>query len=332
MKFKSIALAAILSAAACHAGVEWKNLNSANHICGPALSPEDLEGKVVLVDEWGLRCGPCRALIPRINELHTLWKSRGLVVIGSHRQNGSKQEVSAVTKKCGASYPVYQGAGMVGEPPGDGGLPYLYVVSSKGKVVYSGRSERAAIEAIVNAITEIPDPDSLVGEVELKHFKSLEKQLVYGQNAESRLSMLRSEAARKSSPRAAEAAALADAIEKARADIGARIKKEAQTAPAKAALKCDKYVRTFPSQSQEFRKWSASLKASREVSALMSLETKYDSLSAKADKARNAAQKRPIASEAAYLAKQASKYKTSQDSAVAAEAASLAEAFESLAK
>jgi thiol-disulfide isomerase/thioredoxin len=44
----------------------------------------DLKGKVVLLDFFGVWCGPCMAKIPFIKEQHELYSDRGLVVIGVH--------------------------------------------------------------------------------------------------------------------------------------------------------------------------------------------------------------------------------------------------------
>ena len=75
-----------------------------------------------------------------------------------------------------------------------------------------------------------------------------------------------------------------------------------------------------PFDAAAFRAWAAPLKADRDVAALVSLENRLAAVKAKAEKAKNAAQMRPVASEAAYLAKQAARYKDSPNPAAAAEA------------
>jgi thiol-disulfide isomerase/thioredoxin len=54
---------------------------------GKELKLEDLKGKVVLIDFWGVWCGPCRAAMPHLKELYTKHKEDGLVVIGLHTTN-----------------------------------------------------------------------------------------------------------------------------------------------------------------------------------------------------------------------------------------------------
>ena len=82
----AVALAAALVAAAA-SGIEWHNLDDANWVCGPKYTPEMLEGKVILVDEWGVDCPPCRALLPRMEDIdtHAAWcrKARDWVNVSS---------------------------------------------------------------------------------------------------------------------------------------------------------------------------------------------------------------------------------------------------------
>ncbi len=56
----------------------WQNTD------GKELTLADLKGKVVVLDFWGIWCGPCRAAMPHLRELYDKNKERGLVVIGVH--------------------------------------------------------------------------------------------------------------------------------------------------------------------------------------------------------------------------------------------------------
>ena len=57
----------VLSAVAL--GAEWRNLTEDNYYSGPKITADDLVGKVVLVDEWGINCPPCRALLPFMQKM-----------------------------------------------------------------------------------------------------------------------------------------------------------------------------------------------------------------------------------------------------------------------
>lgn len=63
---------------------------------GKPLTLKQLQGKVVVLDFWGVWCGPCRAAFPHLKEVYEKHKDQGLVVIGVHttgRGEGMKEYV-----------------------------------------------------------------------------------------------------------------------------------------------------------------------------------------------------------------------------------------------
>ena len=143
--------------------VEWKNIDADHHLGGRKASAGYLQGKVVLVDRWGAHCPPCRALLPRVEEIWQSFKTKPLVILGGHCKGwGSAEEVKVLIDENKLTYPVYEDAGLAtGEPKFDA-IPFLYVVDETGKVVYLGRDERNATQAIVTALTDMEAPKSVV--------------------------------------------------------------------------------------------------------------------------------------------------------------------------
>ena len=69
------------------------------------VKPEDMKGKVVIVDFYATWCGPCMAAIPHNNELLEKYKDKGLVILGvCTNQRGQEKMADVVTTK-GIKYP-----------------------------------------------------------------------------------------------------------------------------------------------------------------------------------------------------------------------------------
>ena len=54
----------------------WQNTD------GKELKLAGLKNKVVVLDFWGVWCGPCRAAMPHLKELYAKHKDDGLIVLG----------------------------------------------------------------------------------------------------------------------------------------------------------------------------------------------------------------------------------------------------------
>ncbi|MBO4448487.1 MAG: TlpA family protein disulfide reductase [Kiritimatiellae bacterium] len=262
MKTKVLILAAVT--AATLAGAEWRALDDEHHISGPKLSPADLAGKVVFVDEWGIHCPPCRRLLSQLAKYHESFSHKPFVLIGSHRQSGSPEEVRKVLAEAKAHYPVYSGFGLaVGEPDNGGGIPFMYVVDRSGRVVYSGRDDKAAIEAAINAFSGAGIvAESLVAGVALKKYKPLEKKFVLGKSIKSELKKLQRDAEAKNSPYAGEARQVLEAIAAAKSKVEEEISFSTQSDPVKAFGLVKLYMATWPDDGKE--RYAAGLKELQE--------------------------------------------------------------------
>lgn len=250
------------------AGAAWEGLTEENYACGPKLSATQLSGRVVLVDMWATWCGPCRMVMPHTVELAKKYKSKGLIVIGSHVERGfSKDQVANVVaseKWDGISY--YKEAKWTGGSIGfDGGIPFLYVINKKGKVVAHGRNFGAIENAIADALSQAGGA-SFIEQEELVEYKHLAKKLAPGKPVEGIMKTLKADIATANknpssetyAKRKTEAVKIAKAVKAYKADLISTIEAEIEAGEKEEAVKhIDLLIATWPSAKGE---WAAKKK------------------------------------------------------------------------
>ena len=197
MKISNLLAGMAVMAAVTSSAAEWKNVDEDHYLGGRKCSAGYLRGKVVLVDRWGLKCPPCRALLPRVEEIWKSFKTKPFVVLGGHCAGwGDAEGVQRLIKENGLTYSVYEDAGLAVDEPAFDAIPFLYVVDETGKVVYQGRDERAATQAVVQALTDMEAPKNLT---QLKTFLDFELEMLPGR------AYLRADEFRKKYPQEAKA-------------------------------------------------------------------------------------------------------------------------------
>lgn len=106
------------------------------------------KGKAYLVEFWATWCGPCRVSIPHLNELHTKYKDKGLVVIGQNCWEHNEKLVEPFVKKMGDKM-TYRVAldnkeeserGQMAETwmaaAGRNGIPSAFLVDTQGRIAW----------------------------------------------------------------------------------------------------------------------------------------------------------------------------------------------------
>ena len=132
----------------------WKGLEPENWYCGRKLTESALDGKIVMVYVFSESNEDSVALLPRIESVWSAYKSKPFVVIGSHR-GGKSAKVASIIKKSKVTFSVYEDAGRTQEPGAGGRYPIVYVVDDTGRMIYRGRSDLEATEAVVTAIPDV---------------------------------------------------------------------------------------------------------------------------------------------------------------------------------
>jgi len=253
MKAQILIALGLVSPIVLHAAT-WVNLDEAHHYSGPSLTEKDLVGKVVMVDNWGVKCPPCRASLPRIEEIWKSFKSKPFVLVGSHCQGKSDEKVKELVTANGLTYPMYERVGLAEGAPEFNAIPFIYVVNHRGRVVYSGHSDREATEALVTAIADVGQPISLVSGVTLpKRYKSFSKKMRLGATIAGDVKKLEKEAAGKNARMAEEAKAILEAIEKTRGEVREEIAAVKARNPEEALKLMKDYAKTWPKEGAEYK-------------------------------------------------------------------------------
>lgn len=101
---------------------------------------EHMEGKVVFIELFGLRCPACKELMPNLIKLQKKYPNK-LKVLGIEVQNNDIDPINAYKQRYGINYTTFSNydVGLVVRYIADnadwaGAIPFLLVIDSKGTV------------------------------------------------------------------------------------------------------------------------------------------------------------------------------------------------------
>jgi thiol-disulfide isomerase/thioredoxin len=117
---------------------------------GKPVSPDNLKGKVLVVDFWATWCGPCISEIPEFNELQKKFAGKGVEVVGVALASGTPSDVKPFVDRFKMKYSVVTGDDDQTYDLNIVAYPTTYLVTKDWRVyrVYmgAGRSKALRIE------------------------------------------------------------------------------------------------------------------------------------------------------------------------------------------
>jgi len=268
MKKMVLGVLVAMSVSAATAGL-WEGLTDENYVSGPKITDRDMLGKAVVV----LYFGDSEQMDSRAKRAEELWKGhdkKRFIAVGSIVGMEKEKALAAITKQK-LSFPFYNNLKLSSDKekrhPGE-----MLIVSQYGKVLIGtgihGGNPRDFEEFLVNAITEVGMPPSVIPGVTLDKYKALKNKLKLGVNIKSTVKALEKDvaAAEKKTANAAqkakaeEASAILSAIRDGKSEISDNITALTEVNPEEAYRLLSLYVKSFPDEAADNKDKLAELK------------------------------------------------------------------------
>ena len=122
------------------------------------VKPEEMKGKVVVVDFYATWCGPCMAAIPHNNELLKKYKDKGLVIVGVCTSNRGQEKMDQTAKDRGIAYPTARDPELASQKAWQVHYyPTYAIVDRKGTVRIIGLKPDHVEPVVKKLLAEVPE-------------------------------------------------------------------------------------------------------------------------------------------------------------------------------
>jgi thiol-disulfide isomerase/thioredoxin len=129
------------------------------------LTPEQLQGKVVLVDFWEYTCINCLRTLPYLREWYRRYRDDGFVIVGVHTPefdfSGQRANVVAATKRLDVTWPVVlDDRAAIWKRYGNYDWPHEYLYDQAGRLVesFAGEGGYPQTEQRIQALLKAAQP------------------------------------------------------------------------------------------------------------------------------------------------------------------------------
>lgn len=102
---------------------------------GKTITLSKLKGKVILIDFWGVWCGPCRQKLPHTQKIYDQFKNQGLAVIGIHSAFRTEQTTAFIADN-NYTFPTGIDPGHIAKNYGVTGWPTYYLIDKEGHIIW----------------------------------------------------------------------------------------------------------------------------------------------------------------------------------------------------
>ena len=228
-----------------------------NHLCGPAVRPSELTGRVTVVVDWSIEVPESLAWLKLFNSLARDYADDPRVLFLTSYVSGTpKETVLSLSQASDNRLPTYYDFSLV-DVRKCSGAHYAYIGDQTGKIVWAQTPKtdlsdlKAALRQTLAAIPP-PTPGSIIDGMALKVDKALPRRLMIGSNIENTLMRLRAQAKRTGSA-AEEAAAVLERCESWSTEQETALRKALRFKPSQALVLARTYLATRPSRTAEFR-------------------------------------------------------------------------------
>lgn len=126
---------------------------SAKDQLGKTISLSDMRGKIVLLDFWGVWCGPCRRKLPHTQKIFDQFKNKGLAVIGIHSAFRTEKTADFIAEN-NYTFPTGIDTGHIAKDYGVTGWPTYYLIDKEGRLVWGPRHAPPSEELIESLLKD----------------------------------------------------------------------------------------------------------------------------------------------------------------------------------